>query len=363
MSMLMDDDTQGRRLDGLIGIQCHVGPPMKIEVKNIRLKKLYTGRRNTMPMVFAGVDGTGPDDNAKYKEAFQRSFVKTIFQRCPTIYKQYWRGPTTAGLETSGLSDEVVAFVEDSILSNKTASATRHLAVALPHGQVLTAAGPTKKPDPIKVCLAGYSRGGAAVIMAAADLDPIHVDYLILFDAVDRSPNFSSAAWIPKNVKEVWYPRRDSAAGSREGFGNCGNDYLEKFTNVHRKKFYATHGGIGGTPWCTDPDLKARLRDKDGRPSAAWNEKIQEIDPDSEAKAIGAAEVAGAVSPLLQPFVPMVEKRIEEEANTNVTFKQDLDGSRAVWEWIAPQLAAKGIITSADWPGNDIKSSLAHGSR
>ena len=39
-SMIMDDDTTGRRLDGLIGIQCHKGPPMKIEVRNIRLKKL-----------------------------------------------------------------------------------------------------------------------------------------------------------------------------------------------------------------------------------------------------------------------------------------------------------------------------------
>lgn len=40
MSMLMDDDVKGRKLDGLIGIQCHTGPPMKIEVKNVRLKRL-----------------------------------------------------------------------------------------------------------------------------------------------------------------------------------------------------------------------------------------------------------------------------------------------------------------------------------
>ena len=40
MSMLIDDDTAGRKMDGLIGIQVHLGPPMKIEVKNIRLKNL-----------------------------------------------------------------------------------------------------------------------------------------------------------------------------------------------------------------------------------------------------------------------------------------------------------------------------------
>lgn len=40
MSMLIDDDTVGRKMQGLIGIQVHRGPPLKIEVKNIRLKKL-----------------------------------------------------------------------------------------------------------------------------------------------------------------------------------------------------------------------------------------------------------------------------------------------------------------------------------
>lgn len=40
MSMLIDDDKTGRKMDGLLGIQVHKGPAMKIEVKNIRLKKL-----------------------------------------------------------------------------------------------------------------------------------------------------------------------------------------------------------------------------------------------------------------------------------------------------------------------------------
>jgi len=37
-SMLIDDDTTGRKMDGLIGIQVHKGPAMKIEVRQIRLK-------------------------------------------------------------------------------------------------------------------------------------------------------------------------------------------------------------------------------------------------------------------------------------------------------------------------------------
>jgi hypothetical protein len=40
MSVLIDDDTTNRKMDGLIGIQLHTGEPMKIEVRNILLKKL-----------------------------------------------------------------------------------------------------------------------------------------------------------------------------------------------------------------------------------------------------------------------------------------------------------------------------------
>jgi hypothetical protein len=38
-SVLVDDDTKGRALKGLIGFQVHVGEPMKVEFKNVWLKK------------------------------------------------------------------------------------------------------------------------------------------------------------------------------------------------------------------------------------------------------------------------------------------------------------------------------------
>lgn len=40
MSMVIDDDTQNRKMEGLIGLQVHKGPAMKIEFRNIRLKTL-----------------------------------------------------------------------------------------------------------------------------------------------------------------------------------------------------------------------------------------------------------------------------------------------------------------------------------
>ncbi len=40
MSVVIDEDTANRKFDGLLGVQVHVGPPMKIEYRNFRLKKL-----------------------------------------------------------------------------------------------------------------------------------------------------------------------------------------------------------------------------------------------------------------------------------------------------------------------------------
>jgi hypothetical protein len=38
MTVVVDDDVLNRPMDGLIGVQVHVGPPMKVEYRNIRLK-------------------------------------------------------------------------------------------------------------------------------------------------------------------------------------------------------------------------------------------------------------------------------------------------------------------------------------
>lgn len=40
MAACIDEDTKGRTMEGLLGLQLHVGPPMKIEYRNILLKKL-----------------------------------------------------------------------------------------------------------------------------------------------------------------------------------------------------------------------------------------------------------------------------------------------------------------------------------
>jgi hypothetical protein len=40
MSDVTDNDEVNRKLSGLLGVQVHVGPPMKVEYRNIRFKEL-----------------------------------------------------------------------------------------------------------------------------------------------------------------------------------------------------------------------------------------------------------------------------------------------------------------------------------
>jgi hypothetical protein len=40
MSVVIDEDKPNRKFSGLLGVQVHVGPPMKIEYRNFRMKKL-----------------------------------------------------------------------------------------------------------------------------------------------------------------------------------------------------------------------------------------------------------------------------------------------------------------------------------
>jgi len=40
MSDVTDNDTVNRRITGFLGVQVHVGPPMRIAYRNFRLKRL-----------------------------------------------------------------------------------------------------------------------------------------------------------------------------------------------------------------------------------------------------------------------------------------------------------------------------------
>jgi hypothetical protein len=43
MSVVVDEDARARSMSGLLGVQVHVGPPMKVEYRDFRLKRLRAG--------------------------------------------------------------------------------------------------------------------------------------------------------------------------------------------------------------------------------------------------------------------------------------------------------------------------------
>ncbi|MDR1485880.1 MAG: DUF1080 domain-containing protein [Planctomycetaceae bacterium] len=45
MSITKDEDNDHRRADGIFAIQAHVGPPMKVEIKNLRIKKITKDKK------------------------------------------------------------------------------------------------------------------------------------------------------------------------------------------------------------------------------------------------------------------------------------------------------------------------------
>lgn len=187
---------------------------------------------NTPKIVFGGVDGTGEFWNNNYERSFAQSHVNTLHNEWLDGPSHYRRGPWWIGDWTR---------VEANRIYNAVKGDWKNGAQA--------------------VFLAGYSRGGAAVIEVAKWLkaDNIPVECLILFDPVDRSRTVGENwNWgdtpIVDTVKTVIYAQRASWTKSRESFGNCGKILQDpaKTTKYH-ETFWATHGGLGGTPW-TEPE-------------------------------------------------------------------------------------------------------------
>lgn len=184
-------------------------------------------------IAYFGIDGTGTADQSQYQVDFRHSFVNQLLMAWRTNDlgpAERRRGPTDAGFENGRLAIEAFNFISGHISAG-------------------TAEG---------VFLAGYSRGGAAALDAAAKLKNIGipVDCLILFDPVDRSvtagPWFGNQS-VVSTVREVYYAQRNPATHSRPSFGNTGLyiDGSGSWGSSFKEKqmFFATHGGVGGTPW------------------------------------------------------------------------------------------------------------------
>jgi len=102
-----------------------------------------------------------------------------------------------------------------------------------------------------KIFLIGWSRGAAACIQVALDLDRAgygnKIDAMFLFDAVDQdgsTPDFLN--FIPGNVTTVYHAIATKKSWlDRRIFPTCGRTAAPG-VNVVSKEFYTSHGGIAG---------------------------------------------------------------------------------------------------------------------
>lgn len=260
-----------------------------------------------MTHIYFGVDGTGPRDDGTYTENFHDSFVNIFKREFSWDHTGYRRGPAMEGLRTEELGD----------------AAATHVQVWVRYTLAQSGVAPF-------VCLAGYSRGGAAVIHACNRLKEadIAVDCLLLFDAVDRAVNLSGVEVVPSNVARVYHARRHPDSASRPYFGNCGTslagDASTQDGGLYREEFFrGTHGAIGGVPW---------------QPEDA-------PDPVSTRSVIphpGFAALETAVRSLVHfhQVSARAQGRILESGYlpTNVTYEQDAAAARAVGAWMRRNL-------------------------
>ena len=193
-----------------------------------------------MTIRMAIVDGTGPATG--YDQAFARSFCHVLSLQLGSS-ADYQRGPNNAGMEV--LPEAARAF-----------------------GYCVR----EYKRDPeVQIMMAGYSRGGSAVIMAAEQLEglgvPVHS--MFLFDPVARHV-YPGGEVIPSNVAFSRVARRDqswefvkkyegtlsdsprlgdSSNPCRPFFGNTGLNW--RGTGDHRTPtvFKGSHGALGGVGW------------------------------------------------------------------------------------------------------------------
>jgi hypothetical protein len=182
------------------------------------------------------VDGTGAWDDAEYAAAMKTSFCSQIRDQVGGS-GDYQRGPSDDGYRMLERGRRAADFL-------------------------------TARKGGGSLMLAGYSRGGSAVIMAAEALAlrGISVSAMFLFDPVARHASTGGEV-IPANVERVWIARRrldrdlvekyDHTIGPlkliahnpmRVFFGTTGDRYLGSGPLV-AESFRGSHGAVGGVGW------------------------------------------------------------------------------------------------------------------
>ncbi|MEX0642622.1 MAG: hypothetical protein WD468_07965 [Pirellulales bacterium] len=197
--------------------------------------------------ILVAIDGTGDNEDQRATwepRDIRASFVRRVYAHCPFPDKRYFVGPDILGGLCVDIFKDALSFVDGIVRAHRGKD------------QVLN--------------LVGYSRGAYLCMCLAryfADRTKgVCVNYLGLFDAVGRT-DFGmgiNSDFIPATVRVCYHAHRDARAGSRLFFGHTGV-FAEKGVQFEKRKFRATHSGMGGMPWRGDhPTNMTEADDREG---------------------------------------------------------------------------------------------------
>jgi hypothetical protein len=147
-----------------------------------------------MPIRLYAIDGTGDFNSNKYTKDFENSFLNQIFHKYKNKCGLYYRGPNL--IDWSMKSQKVFTTSE---LASLVVSAVERDDCSVDHANS-------------DLVLAGYSRGGAAVILAAQRLASRNrkVRHMFLIDPVNRAVDTNFTDTVPRTVENVYVVRRVS---------------------------------------------------------------------------------------------------------------------------------------------------------
>ncbi|NLY00010.1 MAG: DUF1080 domain-containing protein [Rhodopirellula sp.] len=141
----MDEDTEMRRPSGLLALQVHVGPPMKVQFRNIRLKRWPAQEKKVALIAGPRSHGYGSHEH----NAGCALLAKLLNENVPgvraTVYRDGWPADEKAldGVDAivlfadGGARNPILPHVEvvDRLMKKRVGLATLHYAVEVPKGE------------------------------------------------------------------------------------------------------------------------------------------------------------------------------------------------------------------------------------
>jgi hypothetical protein len=97
-----DDDKSGRRMSGLLALQLHAGPPMKVQFRNIRLKRLpLEGKRKVLFLAGNRSHGFGSHDHSAGCNLLARQLEASGLPILANVFYPGWPGQDPTALDNA----------------------------------------------------------------------------------------------------------------------------------------------------------------------------------------------------------------------------------------------------------------------